>query len=83
MKVMGWIVALNGGEERSADVDGDVGEFGRSCERRIRSDGEGREGVRLTVGWGGIAIGRKVRENPANVAMWRRRDWAGEDRVVM
>ena len=39
--------------------------------------------MRLTVGWGGIAIGRKVRENPANVALWRRRDWAGEDRVVM
>ena len=36
VKVMGWIVAINGGEERSADVDGDVGEFGRSCERRIR-----------------------------------------------
>ena len=28
MKEMGWIVVLNGGEGRSADVDGDVDEFG-------------------------------------------------------
>ena len=68
---------------RSADVDGDVGEFGRICERRGRSDGEGGEGMRLTVGWGGIAIGRKVRGNPANMALWKRRDLAGEDSVMM
>ena len=83
VKVVGWIGALNGGEGRSVDVDGDVGEFGRNCERRGRSNGEGGEGVRLTVRWGGITIGRKVRGNSANVALWKRRDLAGEDRVMM